>query len=202
MSAPISTIRLLGSLTIAAIIALACGGAPGVRVALSPICSLDGYHSLLCRQDDGRDSDGDGLPDALENLFGTDASSFDSDGDGIGDAVDPCPLLSGRGSRGGDRAVRQAAVDYLVRDIERLHVAIPIRERQICYDGIPGLQLHGRELPWEYAVLRFSFVRVMNERATVEVFLGGGMSGCVLVLTLELSHGSWEVVSQRRTLCA
>jgi hypothetical protein len=46
------------------------------------------------------DIDGDGRPNALEALFGTNPRSADTDGDGVRDVQDVCPTVAGRGADG------------------------------------------------------------------------------------------------------
>jgi hypothetical protein len=46
------------------------------------------------------DIDGDGRPNGLEGLFGTNPRSADSDGDGVRDVEDACPTVAGRGTDG------------------------------------------------------------------------------------------------------
>ncbi len=82
--------------------------------------------SLLCGAcaagDIGRDSDGDGLSDEQERLFGTDPANPDSDGDGIPDGLDPYPVPAGPSldlvvsepvAAGGQRVAR---IEATVRD--------------------------------------------------------------------------------------
>jgi hypothetical protein len=50
---------------------------------------------VACGRDVGVDTDGDGLTDLQEALFGTDPAVVDSDGDGLADGVDPDPTTGG-----------------------------------------------------------------------------------------------------------
>lgn len=181
-----------------------CGASTGPDRSLSGVCRYDGYLAHLCRSPD---SDGDGLPDDVEDLFGTDPGRADTDLDGLGDAEDPCPLLRGGSPRGVDGEVRQAAVRYLLRDIDRVILAIPEGEERLCYRGVPGPQLHGRSVPWEYAVLLFhgiSAPSTVAEGATavIEVSLVGQVSGCAWRLTLVRREERWRVEEAHPTLCS
>ena len=51
--------------------------------------------AVACGRDGGVDSDGDGLTDEQEALFGTDPTRVDSDGDGVPDGSDPDPTTGG-----------------------------------------------------------------------------------------------------------
>jgi tetratricopeptide (TPR) repeat protein len=62
----------------------------------------------------GRDSDGDGLTDLLEEKLGLDPFSADTDGDGIPDASDPLPLQPLSPAESSDRGqVLEAVLPYL-----------------------------------------------------------------------------------------
>jgi len=60
--------------------------------SLTPLVLLMGMVLTSCLESADRDSDGDGLSDKQETMFGTDPANPDSDGDGLLDGEDPEPL--------------------------------------------------------------------------------------------------------------
>ncbi|HEY8427543.1 MAG TPA: thrombospondin type 3 repeat-containing protein [Sandaracinaceae bacterium] len=190
-----------------AIAAVGCAGAGGAQqaVAFAWPCTAGSNLVPECGRGGGRDSDGDGWPDALEELFGTSAADADTDGDGIEDAADRCPLLS-------DEDARLAPALHVVAGVlaseAPVIVALGPEGPRVCFDAIAGVQLHGREGPWDYATLHFwgtdSIPRqpAEGDAVVIEARLGGVMSGCTFRVRLAYQEGRWVQRGVERTLCA
>ena len=105
----------------------------------------------------GKDSDGDGLPDAAEMVLGTDPMNPDTDGDGIVDSLDPEPLIAkdtitSKGTSVGikilkvlvednyDMVKRKSAPDHLEIQFQNISQK-PLQEFEIFYtivDDVTG----------------------------------------------------------------
>lgn len=95
------------------------------------------------------DTDGDGLSDAEEYVFGTNPNSSDSDGDGVEDLVDNCRLTqnlnqtdsSGDGFGDACDTVSDSDSDGLT-DVEEFECGSdPLDDESVCSKGMPWLLL-------------------------------------------------------------
>jgi outer membrane protein assembly factor BamB len=157
------------------------------------------------------DGDGDGIPDRIEALLGTDPAARDSDGDGKPDGDDPGPLAPSRS--GGDRELVQEIVRYALLGLPPAQVvylyAPPGHRPEL--DGVAALVLHrsplagtAREVPAPAvpgaAHVTIDDLTVTGEGATalvrrLEPGHGNGYLGPRARLTLRRLDQRWRVVS-------
>jgi hypothetical protein len=126
------------------------------------------------------DRDGDGVPDVVEELLGTDATKADSDGDGRNDGVDPAPSAA----TAADTSLAQVLAEtlrYLGLAQYRRPIVILYAERRFWFDhhDVAPVVLHReppyigpRETMWsdgEVLRVHLSEVRASDDSASVKM---------------------------------
>jgi len=121
-----------------------------------------------------RDTDGDGLPDLLEEKLQTDAAKADTDGDGITDGDDDFPQVSARATPGKTAPI---VADLLKRitGYDARAVIEPVRNRN---STSRDSELFGGWRRQQSGSMRFLFLE-----SDPQVFAGVRLSGQAIVLT-------------------
>ncbi|MBZ5499262.1 MAG: hypothetical protein LAP85_22925 [Acidobacteriia bacterium] len=138
-----------------------------------------------------RDSDVDGLTDAIEERLLTDPTNADTDGDGIGDAIDLNPL-SPPGIVGDKDRIRQAALERLNYWHEQkpdmsvpaqLMIIVTDGDQRQEFKGYPGIVLNlsakEREEFWQ----RFGRLGIYTQEIIIVDYQEGGTNAVVHTFT-------------------
>jgi hypothetical protein len=162
-----------------------------------------------------KDSDGDGLPDAVEERLVTDPNNRDTDGDGIDDSKDLNPLCQERAS-GDKELIRQAALERLNYWHEhepdmsipaQLMIVVTDGDQRQEFEGYPGIILNlsakEREDYWK----RFGRFGIITEEIIITDYREGGAQAAIHTFTgheaflMTVTHlgKSWVVTKVQST---